>query len=486
LRQCPGDSVARAHTVDLLERLGDTERAVAQLEQWSLDAPADVRGSLALRAARLEAAAGRRSAARTRIENLLAGESALDEAWIELTALARADGGPAAALALAERALEKVRSPWVRMDLLAAGAQALHELGRCAEAAARARELLARDPKRLDAASLLARNLPQAGDWADAVQKLEAALAAAQPDPALAAELWEAVGRAYAGPLENLPSAASAYRRALTANPLRQSAREALADITAFDPSSHGESLRLHLELLASFPARQGSWRALHRIAAHGHRDAAERGCAAVLAAFDARPAVAAQLPLRIHSEDAQQRAERAAREALRACERTRPAIRGAEGASLGPLPESIQEGVARLAGRAWTLPDSLLAHLWHEAAAGDAPSGRPSGGRLRLQFPRGQRSSPPAWPRELRAESWRAELLAEASALALDAGRIGLRENLLSLLAAWPATAQWDLSSAGDLAPAIQECPPARTLLLRIADAVAEALPPRRGPRLL
>ena len=93
-----------------------------------------MRGSLALRAARLEVAAGRSDAARTRLERLLAGEAAIDEAWLELLGIARADGGALAALALAERALEKVRSPWVRLDLQAARAQALHDLGRFAEA----------------------------------------------------------------------------------------------------------------------------------------------------------------------------------------------------------------------------------------------------------------------------------------------------------------------------------------------------------------
>jgi hypothetical protein len=47
----------------------------------------------------------------------------------------------------------------------------------------------------------------------------------------------------------------------------------------------------------------------------------------------------------------------------------------------------------------------------------------------------------------------------------------------LLELLSAWPTTAKLELRASGDLASAVQLCPPARVLLLRIAAAVIGTL---------
>jgi hypothetical protein len=55
--------------------------------------------------------------------------------------------------------------------------------------------------------------------------------------------------------------------------------------------------------------------------------------------------------------------------------------------------------------------------------------------------------------------------------------GKLPLRDALLHLLSLWPATSQLDLRSGGDLAAALQLCPPARTLLLRLSDAVMDGI---------
>ena len=60
----PNDEVSRARAVDLLERLGETERAVLQLDAWSEHVPAEFAARLRLRAAQLELAHGDRARAR--------------------------------------------------------------------------------------------------------------------------------------------------------------------------------------------------------------------------------------------------------------------------------------------------------------------------------------------------------------------------------------------------------------------------------------
>jgi len=63
--------------------------------------------------------------------------------------------------------------------------------------------------------------------------------------------------------VEDIERAQRCYRRALECNPLRQSAREALADTTAFDPAAHRESVEAHKGLLERNPGRRSSWRSL-------------------------------------------------------------------------------------------------------------------------------------------------------------------------------------------------------------------------------
>ena len=54
--------------------------------------------------------------------------------------------------------------------------------------------------------------------------------------------------------------------------------------------------------------------------------------------------------------------------------------------------------------------------------------------------------------------------------------GLLGLREALEALLHAWPETARLQVQAAGDMGEVCQLCPPARLLLLHIAEAIAGA----------
>jgi tetratricopeptide (TPR) repeat protein len=478
LQQQPADEAARARAVGLLERLGETDRALAHMEQWTALAAAQFRPSLRVRSAQIEAAAGRSDAARARLEQLVQENDAADEAWHELASLVRARSGAGAALDVTERALAAPRAARVQTELLWMQADVLRELGRLPEAALRAREVLALDPERLDAGLLLARNLGHAGDWADAAHKLQSLLESSAPPPVLAAEIWEAVGRAYAGPLEDVEHAANAYRAALAANPLRQSASEALADVTVFDPRTHRESLQLHRALLESFPARKCSWRALRRIADHWQRERARDSCDTVLETLDGAEPQSRGLPLLAYTGRAHNAAVHAASEYLRACEQAECLPANSEESSWSQLADPVREELTRVAGRAWTLPDAAVTRLWREAASGERDLASDAPRRMRRRLREAQTSETRALLQHIGTEEWRQQVLAEACSRALAVGRLGLRESVLALLGLWPQTAAFDARAAGDLPALIQACPPAGTLLRRIADAVLTALP--------
>ena len=77
----------------------------------------------------------------------------------------------------------------------------------------------------------------------------------------------------------------------------------------------------------------------------------------------------------------------------------------------------------------------------------------------------------------ELETEVWRSEVLAEAAARLFASGRMDLGALLACLLAAWAETSHLDTRMTQNLGAAIQICPPARGLLLRIAGAAIEGL---------
>ena len=76
-----------------------------------------------------------------------------------------------------------------------------------------------------------------------------------------------------------------------------------------------------------------------------------------------------------------------------------------------------------------------------------------------------------------LTPDVWREQILGQAAARVLAAGQMELRDLLLELLGGWPTTSRLALRTSGDLASAVQLCPPARVLLLRVAGAVIGAL---------
>jgi len=480
LERRPFDEVSRAHAVDLLERLDEHARALHQLECWLDQTTPELRPGLALRAARIEARAGLHDAARIRLEGILASQPDSGEVWIELAALSQCSGGGQDTLEVTARALPNVESPLDRAALMWVQAKALVQLDRIADAVAVSIAVLEADPTQIDAADLLARHLGHAPDFQNAVVQLERSLDAGSPPPAQAAALWEALGRAQAGPLENLRAAERSYRRALEANPLRSSAREALADVTAFDPDSHSESLVLHRDLLEGFPGRPASWRALERIADHWHRAAARASCASVLellghAAIKDRERHGALL---VRTDAAENSTVAALTEYLLALEEAEilPVVRAAERGH--PLPGALRTALARLAGSAWLLADERIGEL--------IPDGSHPGPSLPEDLPRRIRRRIRRAERLLESEPdassalcvWREELLAQAAACALNTGRIQLRDAAHAILRYWPATRDVDPQACRGLGEVLQICGPLRALVLRIAEQVIAALP--------
>jgi hypothetical protein len=309
------------------------------------------------------------------------------------------------------------------------------------------------------------------------VTLLERALDVAHPERTVEAEIWEAIGRAYAGPLEDIDRAQRCYRRALECNPLRSSAREALADTTAFDPAAHRESRDAHVELLERNPARRSSWRSLERIAAHWRRDRVRETCAAVLQALGpATNANGAPAPLLVEVGEPEDPSVVAASELLRGlAESGGLPSTDADAPSLALSP-ALRREVDALAGAAFALSDAALRGLWSQPP--DAAAGRDDlARRARRLLKRARTHFDAEMLRVLDPLVWREQVLAQAGARLLAAGQADLRELLLELLETWPASKHLELRASGDLAAAVQLCPPARALLLRISDAAVAGL---------
>ena len=474
----PSDEVSRAHAVDLLERLGETERAVLQLDAWSEHVPAEFAARLALRAAQLELSQGDRAHARERLEAIVQAPAAPDDAWVALLDLVRTDDGAAAGLDLASDALAAVKAPKPRAALLWTAASASASLGQNGPAARRAMEVLTCDPAHVAAARMLAGNLGHLEDWGQAVKLLERTLDSAHPERPVEAELWEAVGRAYAGPLEDIERAQRCYRRALECNPLRQSAREALADTTAFDPAAHRESVEAHRGLLERHPGRRSSWRSLERIAAHWRRDRAQTTCVAVLQALGpaggATPIEGAPL---VDVGPPADSTVAAATELLLAVGEAGALPEPSEPRPYPAFAGALEEALGALVGPAWRLSDAALRAIWSQPGEDSTQTGDEIGRRARRRLKRALRSFDTEMLRVLAPDVWREQVLGQAAAKVLAAGGMELRDLLLELLAGWPTTARLELRASGDVASAVALCPPARVLLLRVASAVIGAL---------
>ena len=476
----PEDESACTQALDLFERLGASERAVTEIDAWIKRVPSERRTGLALRAARFEAHMGRVAEARQRLEALLQVEGDRPETWAELSGLVFEHDGSEAALEITQRGLALFDPPSERAPLLWIEAQALLALARVSEAAPRAYDALVADPSNIDAARMLAAHLGLAGDWKQAASQLERTLLVTHPSASIQAELWEAIGRAYAGPLEDIERAERSYRRALECNQWHSSAREALADVTAFDPASHPESIRQHRDLLEEFPTRTGSWRALARIANYWKRRAVKQTCETVLATLTGEGGEGQRGELALSRLAASASAPpliAAATEVMRALEEGSVLPESELTPSADTLEGEISLAIRRLAGHWWELGDEALRSVWQRATTADTTRAADIRRRARRRIRRALRGIEREALRKLDPNHWREQVLAQAAAMVLSKGKHSLADVLLHLLAHWPTTSHLGLCAGGDLGAAVQLCPPARALLLRIRDAALDAL---------
>jgi predicted Zn-dependent protease len=473
----PKDESACTQALDLFERLGASERAVAEIDAWIERVPSERRMGLALRAARFEVHMGRVAEARQRLEALLQVEGDRPEAWVELSGLVFEHDGSEAALGITQRGLALLDAPSERAPLLWIEAQALLALERVSEAAPRAYDALVADPSNIAAARMLAAHLGLAGDWKQAASQLESTLVVTDPSEPIQAELWEAIGRAYAGPLEDIERAERCYRRALECNRWHSSAREALADVTAFDPASHPESIRQHRALLEEFPARIGSWRALVRIANYWKRSAVKQTCETVLDTLTSEGPRGEVALSRLGAAASAPPLIAAATEVMRAFEEGSVLSASEPTPSADTLEGEISLAIRNLAGHWWELGDEALRSVWRRAITANATGAAEIRRRARRRIRRALRGIEREALCELDPDSWRAQILAQAAAMVLSEGKHSLADVLLHLLAHWPTTSHLGVCVGGDLGAAVQLCPPARALLLRIRDAALDAL---------
>src|SRR5262249_13516980 len=277
-------------------------------------------------------------------------------------------------------------------------------------------------------------------DWGQAVKLLEKTLDAAHPDRPVEAELWEAVGRAYAGPLEDIERAQRCYRRSLECNPLRQSAREALADTTAFDPAAHRESVDAHRGLLERHPGRRSSWRSLERIAAHGKRERAQKPCLWVLQAPGrAGGAPPIEGPLLVELGAPADATVAAATELLLAIHEA-AALPPPDATPPIPTPAApLEQALGALVGPAWKLGDSALRGIFSQGGDDSTRTGDDLGRKARKRVKNALRSFDTELLRVLTPDLWREQILGQAAAGVLAAGQMELRDLLLELLGGWP-----------------------------------------------
>jgi len=136
-----------------------------------------------------------------------------------------------------------------------------------------------------------------------------------------------------------------------------------------------------------------------------------------------------------------------------------------------------LEQELTALVGPAWLLSDAALRGVWSQPGDESTQTGEDIGRRAKRRLKRALRTFDTELLRVLAPDVWREQTLGQASARVLAGGGMELRDLLLELLAAWPTTAKLELRASGDIASAVQLCPPARALLLRVAGAVIGAL---------
>jgi len=283
-------SLAHEGLVRIHEATGQSDRAIAALEQWiENDDDASTRAAARMRAARHLLDADLQDRAEQNLRAAVEDDRGLNEAWGVLVEMLGTQERDDDALAAAERALETLEAPEWRARVSLVMARILdgrRESRRAIDAYA---ETARGDTRCVEAALARARLLRAAGEWPESAEALSA-FASAHPDPESLdlARVHLERGRLMAGPLEQVEEAIRCYERALELAPDLTDAREPLAALLAHSPERWRDALASHRMLLAKDPTRTASMRALLEIGQRRQWEDATRFGLAILRALGA------------------------------------------------------------------------------------------------------------------------------------------------------------------------------------------------------
>jgi tetratricopeptide (TPR) repeat protein len=343
---------------------------------------------------------------------------------------------------------------------------------------------------RLEAGLASARLYRSLGEWQAGAEVLDRLAEAGCGDPPALAAVSYQLGRLRAGPLEDVPGAIDAYRRALEWHPPLAEARLALADLLGHCAEHRAEALALHRTILAESPCRAISLRTVVRLAG-ARSPAAEAAGLTVLRALgaaspDERARASAVVTPHAEPSLADPLFE-TARELVRAAAaEIGQALLAASGGFEPASEDPVGRFRARVAACEAELSAPGLASLAHEelarlvaAVARLAVEGDPATGvgsalatalgrrtRRRLERVLQDRSATPRAIESIDFAAWRAELRALAAGEALRRTGETLRTALLALLADEPGRCP---APEADLSPLVERCPEAQALVRRI-----------------
>lgn len=295
-----GFEPAHAGYTALLETNGRHPEAASAFARWAQCSPTPAQQAERwVRAARL-ASAEQAPEAESWLRAALVAMPGHARAWLDWTDRLEAAGRAEEAFAAASEGAARVVEPQAAATLELFRARALEARGNAAEACRAYERAATLDPARDEAAFAAAHLLRARGDW-EAAATLLGDVAARHPDGHIRAALLAERGRLLAGPLEDVPGAIEAYRRALDLAPDDVAVREAWAGLLAHAPETRPEARAELLRVLALDPVRPSAWRRLVAVLRDaGAAEDAERGVALLVALGAATRAERETLPARI------------------------------------------------------------------------------------------------------------------------------------------------------------------------------------------
>ncbi|MEE8474370.1 MAG: tetratricopeptide repeat protein, partial [Myxococcota bacterium] len=426
-------------------------------------------------------------------------------AWLRGVELLAGTGDEEAAEAVASEGLERLEDPEARAELALGKGRRLEARGQTRAAAEMYGLAAELDASRVPAALGATRTLLSLGEPERASKILSDFLDASPNDDAgAAATVWLAAGDLRAGPMNDAPGAAEAYRRALELAPELEAARDALAALLVRMPDSRDESLSLHEQILAERPTDLPSLRGLLALAeAEGDSAGVANGLAILTGLGAASPEERERSDGRLKlAVDGATRFEDAlwdrARRLLDAGSKLLVRVLDSAAPMEGE-PEDSADRFRRAAMDAEAgmttagcvaLDDAELRELvvaLAELASGSdvsatdrawaAPLADAVGSIARRRLKRGLASNSPSEIAGIDFSAWRRELRRMARARALDATEGDLRAAFVALLSEWRERTVRGLDPESDMTALVGHCPASRALMRDVALSWARSL---------